>query len=114
MGKNTKPCENKRSDKWPAVRKAYLKDHPNCVVCGGTKKIEVHHQQPFHLHPALELDPSNFISLCEGAHDVNCHLFVGHLGNFKGYNPDVEKDAEEWAKKLQDNKARIKETEKVQ
>lgn len=98
----------KRSGKWPSVRKAYLKKHPICQVCGGNNKLEVHHKRPFHLHPSLELSPSNLITLCEGAKDVNCHLFLGHLGNFKGFNPSVKKDAANWLKKLAENKLRIK------
>jgi 5-methylcytosine-specific restriction protein A len=62
---------------------------------------------PFHLDQALELDPSNLIALCEGSKEVNCHLFVGHLGNYKGFNPDVESDAKLWASKLAQNKQRI-------
>lgn len=95
------PPEAKRSDKWPTARKDYLKDHPNCAVCGGDKKLEVHHKRPFHIHPELELDPNNFITLCENdKNGVNCHLLVGHLGNFKSVNLSVETDAAEWKKKI--------------
>jgi len=95
------PAGAKRSNKWPAARKAFLKDHPNCAVCGGNKKVEVHHKRPFHLHPELELDPSNFITLCEEKKDgVNCHLMVGHLGSFKSFNVDVEADAKTWNAKF--------------
>lgn len=83
------PLSAKRSSRWPTVRAEHLRLHPACAVCGGTDKVEVHHVKPFHLHPELELDPSNFISLCEARAFVNCHLFVGHLGNFKSFNPDV-------------------------
>jgi hypothetical protein len=95
------PASAKRSGKWPTVRKAFLKDHPNCAVCGGNKKVEVHHKHPFHVHPELELEPTNFISLCENDKDgVNCHLLFGHLGNFKSVNLSVEADAENWNKKI--------------
>ena len=88
------PLLSKRSNKWPAVRKAYLVDHGTCAACGSVNKLEVHHIKPFHLHPELELDPTNFISLCEsGDHGINCHLQVGHLGNFKNENPNVVRDA---------------------
>jgi len=101
------PRGTKRSNHWPTVRKHFL-DGKSCAVCGGTKKLEVHHKVPFHLDQALELDPRNLIVLCEGAHDVNCHLFIGHLGNFKGFNPDVESDSKMFARKLAENKARLK------
>src|SRR5512135_3581631 len=86
------PHGMKRSNKWPKVRAAHLAKHPACEVCGGNEKLEVHHKRPFHLHPDLELDPKNLITLCESKHGgVNCHLFVGHLGNFKSFNADVKR-----------------------
>lgn len=60
-----KPFENRRSPHWSTVRKAHLEKHPACEVCGATAKLEVHHKLPFHLHPALELEGSNLITLCE-------------------------------------------------
>ncbi len=63
------PENAKRSGHWPTVRKDYLKDHPNCAVCSGNKKCEVHHKKPFHTHPELELEPTNFITLCENDKD---------------------------------------------
>lgn len=36
----------RRSAKWPALRAAWLKDHPQCEGCGGTKHLEVHHKRP--------------------------------------------------------------------
>ncbi len=108
-----KPLEHKRSSKWPEVRKVFLMGK-TCAVCGGKKKLEAHHKKPFHLHPDKELDPANLIALCEGNKEVNCHLFVGHLGNFRGFNPEVEKDAGEWKEKLSDNKQRIAKTAEVE
>lgn len=95
------PKGSKRSNQWPKVRAAHLKDNASCALCGGKKKLEVHHIHPFHLHPELELDPKNLITLCESkANGINCHLFFGHLGNFKGVNPQVPKDALEWAARI--------------
>lgn len=95
------PLSAKRSSHWPTVRKNHLAEHPTCAVCGGTDKLEVHHKQPFHLNPALELDPANLISLCEANKGgVNCHLHFGHLGNFKAFNPTVEPDAASWNRKI--------------
>lgn len=96
------PPTMKRSDKWPAVRKAHLAKHPVCEVCGGDKKLEVHHKKPFHLHPELELDPKNLITLCEAKNNgANCHLLFGHLGNFKSFNLMVVKDAQSWSCKIE-------------
>jgi 5-methylcytosine-specific restriction protein A len=103
------PVGSKRSNKWPAARKAHLAAHPTCALCGGDKKLEVHHIKPFHLHPELELDPSNFITLCESTkHGVNCHLFFGHLGNFKQVNEDVPQNSQEYFDRLTKARAALK------
>lgn len=81
----------KRSSQWPEVRDEFLKSNPTCAACGADKRLNVHHMKPFHLHPDLELDPSNFITLCMV---LDCHLLIGHGDNFKAYNPDVKADAE--------------------
>ena len=85
---------SKRSPKWDGVRKSHLKTNPKCACCGSTKKVEVHHLQPFHTNPELELVPTNLISLCESKSTLNCHLIIGHGGNYRDVNPDVVKDAE--------------------
>jgi hypothetical protein len=90
-----------RSEHWPAVRAQHLKLHPVCEVCGGKDKLQVHHVRPFHLHPDLELNPENLITLCEsGKGGVSCHLHFGHLGNFRSFNIDVHTDALEWHDKI--------------
>lgn len=99
QGKAT--VKHKRSSHWPTVRKHHLEKNPTCAVCGGTEKIEVHHIQPFHVNPELELEPSNLVSLCESkSFGIVCHLLIGHLGSYKKVNPDVIKDAETWNKKI--------------
>ena len=80
----------KRSPQWPKVRAEHLRKCKFCMVCGGTKKLEVHHIKPFHLDPSLELEPTNLITLCEAKkRGINCHLLVGHLGNYRQENPQV-------------------------
>jgi 5-methylcytosine-specific restriction protein A len=76
--------EPPRSPHWDAARKAWVKGHPACAVCGTRDNIDVHHVHPFHLFPEMELDPANFMTLCR--HD---HLLFGHLGDFKAWNPVV-------------------------
>jgi 5-methylcytosine-specific restriction endonuclease McrA len=103
-----------RSPKWPATQKRFLKKFPTCAACGGTEKLNVHHKQPFHLFPDLELDPKNLITLCMDG-DKDCHIKLGHGDNFKAYNPNVVEDVaavnanftllEEYAKKAK--KARL-------
>jgi hypothetical protein len=39
---------------------------------------------------SLELTPDNLITLCESKkYGITCHLFVGHRGNYRLFNPDV-------------------------
>lgn len=79
-----------RSPEWHRVEQEHLAKEPFCRYCGGTKLLQVHHVSPFHLDPQRELDPSNLITLCEDYKDgVECHLHIGHLGNWKTFNPHV-------------------------
>lgn len=94
------PTLGGRSSQWPRVRADFVKKFPLCQLCGGKKSVEVHHKQPFHLHPELELDENNLISLCEGNKSVVCHRFFGHLGNYKNFNSSVVEDVKIWNKKL--------------
>jgi len=80
-----------RSPRWETVRTKFLKTNPTCAACGGNSKLQVHHKQPFHLFPAAELDPSNLITLCE--EQTKCHLAIGHLGNWRSFNPQVAEHA---------------------
>jgi hypothetical protein len=48
------------------------------------------------LHPDLELDPANLITLCD-----RCHLFVGHLGLWASYNPTCRADVLTWRGRIQ-------------
>lgn len=74
-----------RSPKWSKIRKEHLKNNPNCIACGRSKKVEVHHIIPVHKNPNLELDPSNLVTLC----DDPCHIVFGHFMDYKFFNPDV-------------------------
>ena len=90
-----------RSSRWPKVRNEHLQKHPVCEVCGGVKNLNVHHIKPYNHYPELELDPNNLITLCEAEKKgVNCHLWFGHLGNFKNINPNVVNDSAAWKVKL--------------
>lgn len=89
----------KRSPHWPAARRAHLKAHPACEACGGTERLEVHHERPYHLHPDLELVESNLVTLCEKP-GRNCHLWFGHAGQWRGYNPHVRQDAATYRRRV--------------
>lgn len=92
------PKGNTRSPLWPRVRAEHLKKFPSCMVCGKTKKLQVHHKMPFHKDPSMELNPLNLVTLCE--HGSNCHLVFGHAGNFRGMNPDIDQDIVAWKTKF--------------
>jgi 5-methylcytosine-specific restriction protein A len=81
----------KRSKEWKTTRHLHLLLHPNCAACGGKKDLVVHHIKPFHIWPRLELEPSNLLTLCE-AKGRNCHFTLGHLLNWKSYNPSCAAD----------------------
>lgn len=83
-----------RSPLWPKVEKTYRKLHPVCECCGSKLRLNVHHKKPFHLYPALELDPDNLITLCMDQ-SKECHLKIGHGDDFKDYNPNVVGDVQE-------------------
>lgn len=85
-----------RSTKWPSVRDSFVREHPECEACGGTADLNVHHVQPFHEHPELELDRNNLITLCR-----EHHFRIGHdpdgpdgprKADWKLSNPNVRRD----------------------
>jgi len=86
-----------RAPGWSKARKNYLKLHPKCELCGGTKGLEVHHVIPFKESPDLELDPNNFQTLCR---PKRCHIFFGHLGSWRKFNPTVKEDVIAWRAKI--------------
>lgn len=86
-----------RSPQWAGVRDAHLKDNPTCIVCGGIAGLQVHHVRPFHIHPELELDLTNLVTLCTKNGTLNCHVRFGHLDNFRlKWNPNIREDAALW------------------
>lgn len=89
-----------RSPLWPHVRRQHLKRFPTCAVTGVTNDLEVHHVKPYNLHPDLELDPKNLITLTTKFGSLNAHLWFGHLGLFTSYNETVREDAAAWNKKI--------------
>lgn len=65
--------------------------HPSCAACGSEVSVQAHHIDPYNKFPSMASNPDNFISLCEGVNE--CHLKVGHGGNWHYYNPTVVQDA---------------------
>lgn len=82
----------RRSSNWPMLSKAYLRMFPACQACGSKTDVVVHHKSPIHVNPELELVGANLITLCCSP-GLECHLQIGHGGNWRHYNPNVELDA---------------------
>jgi 5-methylcytosine-specific restriction enzyme A len=82
-----------RSSRWPTVRKAHLASEPKCQWCGTKYALEIHHIEPFHLRPELELEPKNLITLCQKP-TTHCHIKRGHKGCWRDTNPTVREECE--------------------
>jgi 5-methylcytosine-specific restriction enzyme A len=80
-----------RSGGWWSVRARHLERQPTCRVCGRKTRLEVHHIKDYSTYPELELDPANLITLCRNG--TQCHLAIGHLGDWKRANSKVAVDA---------------------
>lgn len=93
---------NPRSPKWGKVRGDYLGKNGICAVCGTNKFLNVHHQKPYHLFPELELEESNFITLCESP-THNCHFIFGHLLNWGRWNPKIVEMAKDYSELLKES-----------
>jgi 5-methylcytosine-specific restriction endonuclease McrA len=90
---------HERSSEWRKVAKEHLKHQPACAACGYRgKKRQVHHIKPFHLHPQLELDPDNLITLCS-ARGREHHLLLGHLDEWASYNEHIRTDVKRFYRK---------------
>ncbi len=88
-----------RSPQWERVEKEHLRREPACVACGYRgHHLQVHHVKPFHLHPQLELDPNNLITLCT-ARGREHHLLLGHLDEWKSYNEHIRADVKHFYRK---------------
>lgn len=99
-----KPNEPQRSPLWPRVRNEHLAREPECLACGcrERKLLNVHHILPFSWPGGkeLELVRNNLVTLCESP-THHCHLYVGHLGDFRSRNPNVLEDAKTWRAKIE-------------
>lgn len=46
------------------------RDGNKCVMCGSTRRLEVHHIKPFAEFPEFRTDPNNGITLCRNCHSL--------------------------------------------
>ena len=75
------------------AKRAYLKEHNKCAICGTNEDLEVHHIVPVHIDSRQALDPTNFITLCDWRNH-GCHYVFGHFRNFKTkWNPNIREVA---------------------
>ena len=90
-----------RSPLWPRARAEHLRKEPRCAACGGTECLQVHHILPVSWPggPERELSPANLITLCESP-GRNCHLWWGHLGDFRARNEAAVEDAASFLTKV--------------
>ena len=104
--------DSERSPGWGRFSDHCIDLHPFCTACGLSREdgkksgnmLASHHKFPFHRMSAAqrgsaiaggEFDPNNIIVLC-----FRHHLSIGHLGNWKHDNPNVDDDAKKFAKAL--------------
>ena len=69
---------------WRKVRNEHIEHESCCQMCALTRKLEVHHVQPWHIAPDLRYDLENLITLCR-----ECHFRFGHYLNWKLSNPEI-------------------------
>jgi hypothetical protein len=92
--------EGERSGEWRRVRDEFVEKFPFCAACGTSAALNVHHVEPFHIRPELELDPSNLLTLCR-----EHHFRIGHdpdgpwrpkKPNWSASNPLVREHAQQF------------------
>lgn len=89
------PMLGRRSPHWERFRDAWMLEYPACCVCGTRLGCECHHVLPFHLYASLELSRHNLMTLCR-VH----HFWLGHLGDWRAWNPNARVDAGWWRDKI--------------
>lgn len=65
---------------WRSKKRAYLRRHPRCYVCGGTKGLQVHHK----IYTNLGQEPDrDLVTLCKDhhklLHEFDLPLAIGHI-----------------------------------
>lgn len=81
-----------RSSNWPAFLREHLRGKV-CCVCGATDGLTLHHVVPVSVDASRELDPTNVVPICDDSSTKRCHIMIGHLGDWRRWNPDVRQHA---------------------
>jgi hypothetical protein len=66
--------------------KEFAKENPLCAYTKTLPVKFVHHIKPIYLFPELAADKTNMIGF--GTRTI--HLIIGHGGNYKNYNRNVQ------------------------
>ncbi len=90
-----------RSAQWQPLRTKVLTHYKECQACRGDESLEVHHIVPFQVAPERELVLGNLLVLCR-----DCHYQLGHLRDWRSWNPTVVEDAGLYRVK-RDNRPRV-------
>jgi hypothetical protein len=91
------------------AKNVYREANPTCEVCGAKSNITngnrnpVHHRMPVHVAPELAATQSNLVTLCR-----RHHFWVGHCGNYRAYNANLNKTIEAVRKAYIDNAEKVK------
>ena len=92
-----------RSSDWPRIRAEFVAEFPACAACGTTATLNVHHVKPYWIHPELELEKSNLITLCRVHHFTLGHDPDGPTGpqkpDWKKSNANVRRDAARFSRR---------------
>lgn len=82
--------KTRRSASFDALAQSVIALRARCCACAGSAQLQTHHVV---VGSALEFERSNILVLCMGANE--CHLRIGHGGDWRRRNPTVVFDAAE-------------------
>lgn len=92
-----------RSPHWGSLENWIKKHYGDVCEITGLSPVQIHHEFPFHDcilagRPELELTLENLHRLYSGGHEAanGHHLIVGHLRDFRSYNPRLVHYLHKW------------------
>jgi hypothetical protein len=92
-----------RSPHWGTLENWIRSHYGDVCEVTGLGPVQIHHEYPFHDcilagRPELELTLENLHRLYSGGHDAaqGHHLIVGHLRDYRSYNPQLSDCIAKW------------------
>ena len=76
----------RNSKEWKQARHSALERDKCCIICGGCKKLEVHHIEDASYHPDKRYKLDNLVTLC-----MMCHRPMFHILFKGGYRKKTTK-----------------------